>query len=311
MCLVQKEPLWDIFTPDVVASWRRMPNPTESVKLRLKVVGSGGLNPNFPNRPYPAYKAAWERYPFAAFACGLFQGPHGKDLRARLVAPSDDNFRSALSECLAAWYLAGRLHLPLRPRPAGQGQRVLEFIIEHVGGNINVEVKAPNRAIRANAEFFCGGDEDLLESALDHANRQFPRDTRNLLVIVPSLRLPVLETREEIEKVFIGEHYIQIPIDPLTDGTAGEERIIYRDDVGKFTKPWPSKKSAFGPRFTRVGAALFLDDDYVEHGTVSPKALIVRNPNALKSLPRDLWGSVPEFFLDKNRWRWSDIPLAG
>jgi hypothetical protein len=37
-----------------------------------------------------------------------------------------------------------------------------------------------------------------------------------------------------------------------------------------------------------------------------PRALILHNPNAESPLPRDIWAGIPEFFLDGNRWRWSD-----
>jgi hypothetical protein len=37
---------------------------------------------------------------------------------------------------------------------------------------------------------------------------------------------------------------------------------------------------------------------------------MVHNPNAEMPLPRDMWQGIPEFFLDSNRWRWSDEEAA-
>jgi hypothetical protein len=127
-------------------------------------------------------------YLLAAFACGLFEDPHGADLRARLTGSDDENFRSAMSECLAAWYLAGRLRLRVEPRPEGRPGHPLEFVIKLSSGDINVEVKAPYRQITDDA--WWGDDADLLQSVLRNANKQFEAGARNLLVIVPELRSP-------------------------------------------------------------------------------------------------------------------------
>jgi hypothetical protein len=109
----------------------------------LAIFHAGGLNPSRLNRELRAFKAAWEAYLTAAFAIGMFEGEHGTELRARLTGTDDDNFFSAISECFAAWYLAGRRQLALRPRPAGRGKSCLEFSISCDGGDIKVEVKAP------------------------------------------------------------------------------------------------------------------------------------------------------------------------
>src|SRR5262249_45427473 len=158
----------------------RVRNPTELLSFRLRVLAAGGLNPSVDNQTRRAYKSAWEVYLQAAFACGLFEGQHGADLRARLTGVDDDNFRSAMSECLAVWYLAGRLKLPIAPRPEGRPGRPLEFLIDHPQGEINVEVKAPYRPITGN--FWWGDDSDALQAALYQANKQFKKDARNLLI---------------------------------------------------------------------------------------------------------------------------------
>ena len=121
------EPLWDVFTPEVIANLRQVRSPSQRLQTRLRILDAGGLNPNPVNRELRAHKAAWEAYLTAAFAIGLFEGPNGVEFRARLASTDDDNFFSAISECFGAWYLAGRRRLELAPRPRGQGAKCLEY----------------------------------------------------------------------------------------------------------------------------------------------------------------------------------------
>jgi hypothetical protein len=298
---VPAEPLWDVFTPAVVTKLQRVGTPSPALSWRLRVLAADGLNPDHPLR---AYKSAWEVYLLAAFACELFKGEHGTDLRARLTGIDDDNFRSALNECLAAWYLAGRLKLRIEPRPEGRSGHPLEFAIKLDEGDIKVEVKSPFRPITGG--FWWGDDADLLESALQEANKQFDSADRNLLVLVPCLRLPLFAVgyRMPIERAFIGEAVIQIPIDTRTGGPAGPERLVFREK-GRFTRSW-SSGGVSKPRFTRVGAALFLNEHFVDR-EIEYQALIVHNPHADRALPRGPWLGIPEFYNDGGRWRWSDV----
>jgi hypothetical protein len=79
---VPKEPLWAIFTPKVIDTLRRIENPSSFLDFRLRVLAAGGPNSaTWPGQSLRAYKSAWEVYLFAAFACGLFEDPHGADLR--------------------------------------------------------------------------------------------------------------------------------------------------------------------------------------------------------------------------------------
>jgi hypothetical protein len=111
---VPSEPLWAIFTPDVIRQLSLVGKPSRDLELRRQVLAAGGLNSHAPRgQALRARKAAREVYLFAAFACGLLEDPHGADLRSRLTGVDDDNFRSAMSECLAAWYLAGKRKLPV------------------------------------------------------------------------------------------------------------------------------------------------------------------------------------------------------
>jgi hypothetical protein len=58
---------------------------------------------------------------------------------------------------------------------------------------------------------------------------------------------------------------------------------------GRLLKRWPE------PRYTRVSAALFLTE-HEEEGQVTPRALIIHNPNAESPLPREMWLGIPDFF---------------
>jgi hypothetical protein len=301
------EPLWDVFTPEVVADLqqRQAKSPTDLLNWRLAILQAGGLDPSRLNQELRAFKAAWEAYLTAAFTIGLFDGKHGADLRARLAGPDDINFLSAISECFAAWYLAGHRRLQLLGRPAGQGKRCLEFSIVCVGGNINVEVKAPYRPL--TPEFFWGDDSDLLEGALLAASKQFAKGQRNLLVVHPRLRLSIFpQFRIPLERAFVGEEVIRIPIDPRTGGPAGPTTMVFKES-GRLLKRWrqPPPVRLPQPRYTRVSALLCLNE-YEENGEVKSRALFVHNPNAERPLPREMWRGIPEFFRDGYRWRWSD-----
>jgi hypothetical protein len=306
---IPREPLWDVFTPEIVDALRRIPNPSGALKLRVRVLDAGGLNPSDLNRTLRAYKSAWEVYLHAAFACGLFEGNHGIELRARLTGGDDDNFRSAMSECLVAWFLAGRLKLKLTARPEGRSGRPLELMIKLPNGDISVEVKAPHRPVTDT--FWWGDDSDLLESALNKANKQFAKGVRNLLVLVPSLRLPIGDRwRVPLERAFVGETVIHIPLDPEAGGPAGPTTFPFKQS-GKLTRVWPRDDPGgfkFEPRFTRIGAVISLSE-YIDGEEVKHRALMVRNPNAMVPLPRDQWRGIPEFANQSGQWRWSDAEL--
>lgn len=161
---IPAEPLGDVFTPAILAELQRAKTPGPCLGFRLRVLAANGLHPDHALRPC---KSAWEVYLLAAFACGLFEGEHGADLRARLTRIDDNNFRSALSECMAAWYLAGPRGLRIEPRPKGGGEHRLEFALKLDGGDIKVEVKAPYRPTPSG--YWRGDDADLLEGALREA----------------------------------------------------------------------------------------------------------------------------------------------
>jgi hypothetical protein len=103
---------------------------------------------------------------------------------------------------------------------------------------------------------------------------------------------------QAIERAVVGEDVIRIPINTVTGGPAGPAYAAFKQN-GRLLKLWPEA------RYTRISAALFLNE-HEEDGEVKPRALIIHNPNAETPLSPEMWQDIPEFFLDGNRWRWSD-----
>lgn len=129
--------------------------------------------------------------------------------------------------------LAGKLRLALEPRPTGRKGHPLEYCIKHPEGDINVEVKAPYRPISENV--WDGEDSDLLQSALESANKQFQKDVPNLLVIIPHVRNPIFNFRRQITHAFLGKMVTKVPIDINSGGPAGPISNIFKSS-GHFLK---------------------------------------------------------------------------
>jgi hypothetical protein len=168
-------------------------------------------------------------------------------------------------------------------------------------------VKAPYRPITGG--FWWGDDSDALQSVLHAANKQFEKGARNLLVVVPRLPLPISHNwRVPLERAFIGETVIQVPIDTGTGGPVGSATFPFKQS-GDFMKTWPTKTDQNAvrrePRHTRVGAVLCLND-YDDGPEVKHRAFMTHNPNAAVPLPRDLWPGIPDFSCQSGRWCWSD-----
>ena len=89
--------------------------------------------PQFPE--LAVMRDAWAHYLRCSFAVGMFDGKEGEDLRSRLAGRDDEQFRSAMSECFAAWFLSERLGLTVSPRPKGRQTRVLDMAVRCVEGD--------------------------------------------------------------------------------------------------------------------------------------------------------------------------------
>jgi len=241
----------------------------------------------------------------SAFACGMFDGDLGADLRARLAGRDDENFLSGITECLTAWFLTRRLGLAVTPRPAGKECSILEFAIGAPDGDILVEVKAPRRPV---ARAIAGGpieDVDIIRRVIRQANRQFKVGRRNLLVIVPKLitfLFPLYEflRRDIALRALIGESTIRVPIDPGTGGPAGAPTGGFRYS-GELSKRKTGGKER---RFTRVSGVLFLLE-HLQPTEIKHVAMLIHNPFAAQALPGGLWTGIDDEFVGQDgRWSW-------
>ena len=165
------DPIAEIFTPAVIESLKCLPSQTEPQRVRLFILDETARPPRLPTHELDALKDAWRAYLATAFGIGLFEGSQGKDLRARLTGTDDDNFHSAMSECLAAWFLSDHLTLHVTPRPTGRNRSVLELAVSLDDGEIFVEVKSHLNLIQPGIQI--GDGFHVLAQSVDAANRQF------------------------------------------------------------------------------------------------------------------------------------------
>jgi hypothetical protein len=283
------DPMRDVFTYQVLSSWRGSQAPSPELAFRLQVVEAHGPYPCDPQkadslRSLRALKAAWETYLCAAFASSMFVGEKGKDLLGRLRGMDDDGFRSAMAECMVCWFFAGRMRLPVTPNAEGRGSRNLEFRIITGDGGIGVEVKAPFREAPMplpgkSTACWVGDDADKITQCLEAANRQFDKNGPNLLAITPRLRMRVFSQRRDLVKAIYGDSKIVVPINIQT-GEPGPTGVEFFPD-GKFlntTRPGGKPMKADGlPGYRRISAVVTIEEKIVEaHPYPSPFALLAR-----------------------------------
>lgn len=332
--------LGHVFTSEVLANLGKVSDPSEQLAYRLEVLSACGPYPSDTRTVYRirscrARKAAWETYLSTGFSCGMFDGEHGKDLRSRLTGVGDDNFWSAMAECLVCWLLAGKLKLPVRPRPRGRDGKTLELLVDLADGGMRIEVKAPSRERLSKS--WSGDDSDILARCLRDANKQFEHGVRNVLVLVPMLRTSVYACRGQLIRAFYGEEQISVPINHGTGEPAKPVEVGFAQ-TGKFLKHW---KPTGNPRFTRVSAVLCVEErpgtsyplrnpfglylegasvdvwrkwyddeklflDKTNTAWVSHALLVLHNPYAEYSIPREPWGDCPQFVDSNGMMSWTD-----
>jgi len=223
-----------------------------------------------------------------------------------LTGVDNVNFRSAISECLVAWFLSERLCLRVVPYPPGRAGHVLDLGIDDRRGLIYTEVKAPHRAVTNSV--WCGDDSDVLQTCLEDANTQFESGVPNLLVIVPRLRVPVFAVRRQLTRAFFGDLVLQVPVDPEYGGIVGPPQLRPAPSGHFLATHLPSGrpfKPTGTPRFTRVGAVLSIEE-WFDGSSLLHRALLVHNPFAHHPLPRDIWSDIPQFLPVGGEMRWSD-----
>src|SRR5437870_2373189 len=119
-------PLRQVLVPEVLDAWCEEA-AFASVLDRLEVLSACGPVPSASPtswaaigriRALRARRAAWEAYLDAAAACDVIN--HGR--LARLRGVPDDDFRTAVAECLAVWFFAGWLRWNILPQPLTSGR---------------------------------------------------------------------------------------------------------------------------------------------------------------------------------------------
>lgn len=326
-------PLKEVYTSGVLCRLRSVSNPGKALLYRLHVIEACGPYPTDAEKAHElmylrAQKAAWHAYLYTAFACSLFEGDRGSDLRGRLTSTDDDNFRSAMTECMACWFLAGKLKLPVCHSAPGRGGHELDLGVDLPEGVTGVEIKAPYRELPQGA--WHGDDSDTLQQCIDTANKQFSDDCPNILFLVPYLRnRSLLEWRLPLIKAFYGQEKITIPIDMRTGAPAGPMENRFFPD-GKFlSRERPGGgllKPDGSPAFTRISAVACVQErcievpsgrrvwhegfgrhfGLVESVYIEHDCLVMHNPHAQHRISPDLWCDCVQFMEANGAMRWND-----
>lgn len=338
-----------VFTEQVISGWLGDSKRSNSVQVRLEVLAACGPRPSDPLTAVRvlelrAWKAAWETYLFSAFACGMFEGDRGKDLRARLTSPDDDDCRAAFAECMTGWWLAGFMKFKIDSLAAGRGLKNLDFRLMSTSGEIGVEVKAPFR--QRVGDFWWGGDSDKIVQCMEQANKQFDKDAPNILVLVPALRTSICSNRRDLVKAAYGESVITFLVDTRT-GKGGDPRLEFSPH-GKFLNPkLPDgrllKRDGL-PAYRRIGAIVCIEETVVakypdprpvllaasvakrDQGElmnlfvrardaylssenemwIDHRAVVLHNPYAYHPVAEDTWRAVPQLVPRDQGMIWTD-----
>jgi hypothetical protein len=237
-------------------------------------------------------QSAWSMYVDAAIKCGLLPET---ELESRLHGTNDDNFRSAISECMAAWYLGG-LGFEVKPRPEATTSRNVDFLLNKSGLDLYTEVKAPCPPAG-------DGAPSLRKSISDAGADQFKRGRVNLLVICPALDFPVCRERKQLIEATIGQLLYEVPVS--LDGSPPPKGGVAFHQTGKLAK-WNKNKQtgAFTTDFTRISAVMTLESQHaldVETGAeeIDHRALVAHNPFATHPISPELFGDLPQWVINR------------
>lgn len=334
----------DVFPSDVRQLWCQI--GTKELKRRLDVLGACGPYPTdvrdaLSLRYLRAEKASWEAYLFTAYSCGMFKGDKGKDLYARLRGKDEDCFRSAMSECLACWFWAARMRMPVNPNAPGRNGKNLEMGVMVNESEVGVEVKAPQRDRVLNGVSF-GDDSDIIAELMNNASKKFEESRSNLLLLVPRLRCQLFTQRRDLLKAAFGESKITWPVNMET-GEGGPTEMVFFPE-GKFLKtqrPGGRNLKHDGlPGNRRISAILVIEEVWTErypfpnpfdlldetrsqdwpawerqrelHWSdqncvwVDHKVLVVHNPHAYHPVSHDAFARFPQLVPVGDIMKWTD-----
>jgi hypothetical protein len=283
-----------VFTPEVISRLSRYSPGSSSLGFRISVL-DGGTNDSERKR------ALWSDWLECARSSGLLYLESRDELVARLTGVNDDNFRSALAECMACFFLVRDLGICIEAHPIGRNRRVLEFAAHCGAGTLlNFEVKSP----RSTKSFAAQGgsiasavDPSLavepLQQALEQANKQFAPNRANVLV----LALP-----EVGEEFWCLSWETQI----LVQAFYGHELLVTqpcRSSSSIFQPSGKFLKRAQGvPRFTRIGAVICVED-------IPPyprlQAVVLHNPHAIFPISEAIWKDCRQLIARSGEMRWN------
>jgi hypothetical protein len=256
-------------------------------------------------------RASWESYVYSAFACGFFDGDRGKDLRGRLASKGEHDFRSAMAECLTCWFLAARLRFTVTPDAPGRGAKNLDMMTIIGSQEVGVEVKAPYREMPPPGTGWHGDDADLLANRLESAQKQFSRETANILVIVPQLRTPVHSYRTQLVTALYGEEKITCQIDLRTGAAVGPITTEFFHEGKLLRRRQPSGaliKPDGSPGFTRVSTVIVIEERIREKYPPPPLGLWreIVTGNTRSGGWEDAWNRQMALHLGPENYCWID-----
>jgi hypothetical protein len=293
--------LTGIFTDEIVARLRKCAAMLPSAEFRYRVLSLPYAQNSWPDlapsdqQLYEHTRQRWSRWIVNAVSAGLFQGPHGAELKSRLTGIDHNGFRSALAECMTCFALSSELGLQVQPRPSGRGGCVLEFAVQTSQGDISFEVKSPT--LRRSTHFGPQLQESAaamnmysaavaMRAALRSANRQFARARRNILVIA----LPEIEKGpgamlcSEWPAALIRAFYGEQRAVAVRSGPSANQFVA----EGNFLK-----RAGGASRFTRISAVIGLEDCC---GHPQLRAAVLHNPCSQERVDASIFGEWRQFY---------------
>lgn len=251
-----------------------------------------------------ARRAAWESYLNVAKRLGLFDGENGRELLGRFRSLHAASFRSALSECLVAWFLSYEARLNVRSRASGQNRSVIDLAIILSNGSVNVEVKAP-LIEHPVGDVFWRNDEPVFRKALSKSARQFAAGEVNILCLVPTAWYSSYYDPSQVIHALYGRSAIRFPVVDPSKGVLGEPGPVFvpSGSLLRFDRKIQDYQR------TRISAVLIIEErihreeipNYVAHN-----ALLLHNPHAKRPLDTSIFRGIPQFAPRNGEMVWID-----
>lgn len=315
----------------ILQNWlRRFPNDDE-LSYRVDVLEASGL-PSDRERNWKEYqdlcrkmRHAWNVYVASSDTLGVLSADH----KRKLQSPDWDQFHSALDEAMTAWYLCGVQKAALvEKEPQGNCRHRLELSVQKGGQIINVEVKSvrtpspeeweklsawkargskgkcplsKTRQTMYDPDFgvWYGDNSGLIKEAVENAGRQFKKEEANVLVVVPSFRKPLWQSRVQLIHALFGFQAFSFSVG---NGSAPCNVTPVFKPNGHFIR---QHKGEPQPRYTRIGAVVSIEERLVPQGIIH-EVLVVHNPNALCPIEKVVFESVPQFISNNGEGSWTD-----